>query len=45
MTALRTNPLFTRLGSAERIPVSGAGGGFDVYAGLPVALSLPHQGK
>ncbi|MFF3459979.1 DUF1152 domain-containing protein [Streptomyces sp. NPDC002730] len=45
MTALHTNPLFTRLESAERILVAGAGGGFDVYAGLPVALSLLHQGK
>ncbi|MFF3322879.1 DUF1152 domain-containing protein [Streptomyces sp. NPDC002889] len=45
MTALHTNPLFTRLEAAERILVAGAGGGFDVYAGLPVALSLLHQGK
>lgn len=45
MTALHTNPLFSRLESAERVLVAGAGGGFDVYAGLPVALSLHHQGK
>lgn len=45
MTALHTNPLFARLDAAERILVAGAGGGFDVYAGLPVALSLLHQGK
>ncbi|WP_418959528.1 DUF1152 domain-containing protein [Streptomyces tritici] len=45
MTALHTNPLFSRLGSAERVLVAGAGGGFDVYAGLPIALSLLHQGK
>ncbi|MER5480930.1 DUF1152 domain-containing protein [Streptomyces sp. NPDC002734] len=45
MTFLHTNPLFGRLDGAQRILVAGAGGGFDVYAGLPVALSLQHQGK
>lgn len=45
MTALHTNPLFTRLADAERILVAGAGGGFDIYSGLPIALSLMHQGK
>lgn len=45
MTALHANPLFTRLESAESVLVAGAGGGFDIYAGLPVALSLLHQGK
>lgn len=45
MTALHANPLFTRLESAQSVLVAGAGGGFDIYAGLPVALSLLHQGK
>ncbi|MER7107516.1 DUF1152 domain-containing protein [Streptomyces sp. NPDC000229] len=45
MTALHMNPLFARLESAERVLVAGAGGGFDIYAGLPLALSLRHQGK
>ncbi|WP_138905022.1 DUF1152 domain-containing protein [Streptomyces albidochromogenes] len=45
MTSLHTNPLFTRLADAERILVAGAGGGFDIYSGLPLALSLIHQGK
>ncbi|GAA2457198.1 DUF1152 domain-containing protein [Streptomyces lavendulocolor] len=45
MTALHTNPLFARLESAQRVLVAGAGGGFDIYAGLPLALSLRHQGK
>ncbi|MFJ1866338.1 hypothetical protein ACIOD1_17055 [Streptomyces sp. NPDC088097] len=45
MTALHTNPLFARLANVERILVAGAGGGFDVYSGLPIALSLLHQGK
>ncbi|MEV3991326.1 DUF1152 domain-containing protein [Streptomyces sp. NPDC049837] len=45
MTSLHLNPLFARLESAERVLVAGAGGGFDIYAGLPLALSLRHQGK
>ncbi|MFD7812188.1 DUF1152 domain-containing protein [Streptomyces sp. NPDC059785] len=45
MTSLHTNPLFARLADAERILVAGAGGGFDIYSGLPLALSLMHQGK
>ncbi len=44
-TSLHTNPLFDRLADAERILVAGAGGGFDVYSGLPLALSLLHQGR
>jgi hypothetical protein len=45
MTSLHSNPLFARLADAERILVAGAGGGFDIYSGLPLALSLLHQGK
>ncbi len=45
MTSLHTNPLFTRLADAEHILVAGAGGGFDIYSGLPLALSLLHQGR
>ncbi|MFJ5738788.1 DUF1152 domain-containing protein [Streptomyces microflavus] len=45
MTSLHAHPLFSRLESARRILVAGAGGGFDIYAGLPLALSLLHQGK
>ncbi|MET9648623.1 DUF1152 domain-containing protein [Streptomyces syringium] len=45
MTSLHANPLFTRLADAERILIAGAGGGFDIYSGLPLALSLLHQGK
>ncbi|WP_217169020.1 DUF1152 domain-containing protein [Streptomyces sp. AC512_CC834] len=45
MTPLHTNPLFDRLADAERILVAGAGGGFDIYSGLPLALSLLHQGR
>ncbi|MFI8006234.1 DUF1152 domain-containing protein [Streptomyces sp. NPDC086010] len=45
MTHLHANPLFTRLAPAQRILVAGAGGGFDIYSGLPLALSLMNQGK
>ncbi|MEV1025390.1 DUF1152 domain-containing protein [Streptomyces sp. NPDC050264] len=45
MTALFTNPVSARLAGAQRVLVAGAGGGFDIYAGLPVALSLLHEGK
>jgi hypothetical protein len=36
---------FTRLRDARRVLVAGAGGGFDVYAGLPLALALRAAGK
>jgi hypothetical protein len=42
---LRTPVLFQRLAPARRVLVAGAGGGFDVFAGLPIALSLLDQGK
>ena len=35
MTSLRENPLFARLAEVRSVRVSGAGGGFDIYAGLP----------
>jgi hypothetical protein len=38
-------PLFTRLRPARRVLIAGAGGGFDVYAGLPLATALRAQGK
>ncbi|MER7580992.1 DUF1152 domain-containing protein [Kitasatospora sp. NPDC097691] len=45
MTSLLQPPLLTRLLAAERILIAGAGGGFDVYAGLPIALALRAAGK
>lgn len=45
MFSLLEPPLFTRLRDARRILVAGAGGGFDVYAGLPLALALRAAGK
>jgi hypothetical protein len=38
-------PLFARLRSARRVLIAGAGGGFDVYAGIPLAVALRAQGK
>src|SRR5688572_10226313 len=45
MRARHRNQLLARLPGAERILVAGAGGGFDIYAGMPLALSLLQQGK
>ena len=32
--------MFAALAPARRVLIAGAGGGFDVYAGLPLALAL-----
>lgn len=45
MFTLPEPPLFTRLRAAQRILVAGAAGGFDVYAGLPLAFALADMGK
>lgn len=45
MFSLHEPPFFTRLHDARRVLVAGAGGGFDVYAGLPLALALRAAGK
>ncbi|MGW7687053.1 DUF1152 domain-containing protein [Kribbella sp. NPDC054772] len=45
MFTLSEPPVFTRLRDARRVLVAGAGGGFDVYAGVPLALALVAQGK
>ncbi|MFE1312714.1 DUF1152 domain-containing protein [Streptomyces sp. NPDC058755] len=44
MFSLREPLFFTRLREARRILVAGAGGGFDVYAGLPLAFALRSAG-
>lgn len=36
--------LFSRLRGSERVLLAGAGGGFDVYATLPIALALADSG-
>ncbi|GAB2518478.1 DUF1152 domain-containing protein [Nocardia heshunensis] len=45
MFSLAEPPLFTRLKSASNVLIAGAGGGFDVYVGLPLAVALREQGK
>ncbi|WP_253841535.1 DUF1152 domain-containing protein [Actinokineospora globicatena] len=45
MSSLVRPPLFDRLASASSVLVAGAGGGFDVYAGLPLAFALRDMGK
>jgi hypothetical protein len=42
---LHEPPLFTALKDAQRVVVAGAGGGFDVYTGLPLAFALMRLGK
>ncbi|GGQ50440.1 DUF1152 domain-containing protein [Kitasatospora griseola] len=44
-TSLLQPPLITRLLAAERILIAGAGGGHDIYAGLPLALALRAAGR
>ncbi|WP_203822113.1 DUF1152 domain-containing protein [Paractinoplanes ferrugineus] len=44
MFSLATPPLFAALAPARRVLIAGAGGGFDVYAGLPLAIALWDQG-
>lgn len=38
-------PLFARLEPSRRVLVAGAGGGFDVLSGLPIAFALRRLGK
>jgi len=42
---LATNQLLERLSNASQILLAGAGGGFDVYAAIPLYLALKAQGK
>ncbi|ARX89409.1 hypothetical protein SMD44_08896 [Streptomyces alboflavus] len=45
MISLGEPAFFTRLREARRVLIAGAGGGFDVYAGLPLAFALRAAGK
>jgi len=45
MSSILEPLFFSRLRTARRVIVSGAGGGFDVYAGLPIAFALRNMGK
>lgn len=38
-------PLFGRLQHTETVLIAGAGGGFDVFAGLPLGVALKNEGK
>ena len=38
-------PIPRQLVSANRILIAGAGGGFDIYCGIPLYLALAHLGK
>lgn len=40
-----TTPLLDRLQRAERVLIAGAGGGFDVFSGLPIYFGLRDAGK
>ncbi|GMU11270.1 hypothetical protein [Corallococcus caeni] len=42
---LITSPLFERLQRAEHVLLAGAGGGFDIYCGLPLYFRLRELGK
>lgn len=42
---LLTLPFFTELESSERILIAGAGGGYDVFCGLPLFFGLKNAGK
>ncbi|GAA2368135.1 hypothetical protein Cme02nite_27820 [Catellatospora methionotrophica] len=44
MASLRMPGLFDALAGCERVLIAGAGGGFDVYAGLPLAMQLHADG-
>lgn len=43
-TSLRDLPLFAALADSHRILVAGAGGGFDILGGVPLALALRERG-
>jgi len=45
MINLSTIPLFRQLDNSQNILISGAGGGFDIYCGLPLYFALKAQGK
>lgn len=38
-------PIMEQLSAAETVLIAGAGGGFDIYAGLPLYFALQAQGK
>jgi len=45
MLSIAQNPLFARLEEVDNILIAGAGGGYDIYSGIPLYLALKKQGK
>lgn len=45
MNTIHKIPIFQDLADSQTILLSGAGGGFDIYAGIPLYFSLKAQGK
>ncbi len=45
ISALFRHPLADRLEAAQSILIAGAGGGFDIFAGLPLFFALLREGK
>ncbi|MEV0392265.1 DUF1152 domain-containing protein [Polymorphospora rubra] len=45
ISSLTVPPLFGALAGSSGVLIAGAGGGFDVYAGLPLAIALRDAGK
>lgn len=45
MHTLNKIPFFQEIEQSENILLAGAGGGFDIYAGLPIYFNLKKQGK
>ena len=39
------SPIFEKLRKSERVLIAGAGGGFDIFAGVPLFLALRDAGK
>ena len=44
-SSLDRTPIFEELADAQRILIAGAGGGFDVFSGLPLYFRLREMGK
>ncbi|MBX9691321.1 MAG: hypothetical protein K2Z81_02985, partial [Cyanobacteria bacterium] len=38
-------PIFNQLHTSSNVLIAGAGGGFDVFAGLPLYFALKRKGK
>ncbi|MGH1438182.1 MAG: DUF1152 domain-containing protein [Lewinella sp.] len=45
MTHLDKNPFFDRIKESKNVLLAGAGGGFDIYSGIPIYQNLINSGK